>query len=285
MMRKLLFTLIVPATIITAVRAQVNYTPVSPSVTLTATYASESYNIDFNEDGVIDVIISADKEDVNPSGFMLTLTGCAIFTPGGSEVAGYPKPLGDETILLADSVSNLETIGPDLIYISSSTPALFPGIGLSIIGQMAGTTTTLSTDGEFIGKQKYIGVKFMIGTAVHYGWVLVNCSANFETVTILGYAYDETADEPILAGDMGSAGVVSVAEQTRKTNVYAHQGKMYVQTEAALQVDIFNILGAKVAEHNAINGSVIDLSNLKSGVYVVSYGSGVNKTTRKFVIE
>jgi hypothetical protein len=284
-MKKLVLSFVVSFASIATFFGQVTYTPLTPAVTLTATYASESYTIDFDGDGVVDVIVSADKEDVNANGFMLTLTGCAIFTPGNSEVAGYTKALGDETILLADSVSNLEMIGPDLYYISSATPALFPGIGLSIIGHVTGTTTALSNDGEFIGKQKYIGVKFMIGTAAHYGWVLVNCSANFETVTILGFAYEETADEPIMAGDMGSVGVVSVNEIKKKTNVYAHQQKIYVQTDTPFQLDVFNVLGAQVGQYSVVNGSIVDVSNLKSGIYVLSFGNGMNKTTRKFVVE
>jgi hypothetical protein len=284
-MRCFLFTTFFGLTALHYSTAQVNYTPVSPYVTLNATYASETHTIDFDGDGVIDVIVTADKEDVNANGFMLTLTGCAIFTPGSSEVSGYPKALGAETILLADSISNLEMIGPGLDYISSSTPALFPGIGLSIIGHVTGTTTALSNDGEFIGKQKYIGVKFMIGTDTHYGWVLVNCSANFETVTILGFAYEETPDEPIMAGDMGSAGVVSVNEIKKKTNVYTYNQKIYVQSETPLQLEVYNILGSKVGHFSVVNGSIVDVSNLKSGVYVLSYGIGANKSTRKFVIE
>jgi hypothetical protein len=284
-MKKLILSSGISLTLSTLAIGQVNYTAVSPAVTLTASYASESYTIDFDNNGVIDVIITADKEDVNPNGFFLTLTGCAIFTPGDSEVAGYPKPLGDETILLADSISNLETIGPDLDFVSSSTPALFPGIGLSIIGHVTGTSTALSTDGEFIGKQKYIGAKFMIGSEIHYGWVLVNCAANFETVTILGYAYEGSADTPIIAGDMGSAGVVNVEEVKKKINVYTHQQKIYVQSPSSVQLEIFNILGAKVGQYEVLNGTVVDVSHLKSGVYVLSYDNGVNKSTRKFVID
>ena len=47
---------------------------------------------------------------------------------------------------------------------------------------------------------KYLGVKFKIGTEVHYGWVKMNVSSDFETVTVTEIGYESSPGIPIKAG-------------------------------------------------------------------------------------
>ena len=55
--------------------------------------------------------------------------------------------------------------------------------------------------GNFAGLgDKYVGVKFYIGTAVHYAWILVNLSSDGKTFTVKKVGYNIVADAAINAG-------------------------------------------------------------------------------------
>jgi uncharacterized protein YjdB len=61
----------------------------------------------------------------------------------------------------------------------------------------------------FATGDSYIGATFKIGANVHYGWILVNWDGN-GTFTVKSYAYEDTADAEILAGDEGVAPTIDV---------------------------------------------------------------------------
>ena len=66
------------------------------------------------------------------------------------------------------------------------------------------------TDPNFQGNgDLYIGTQFDIGNNTYFGWILVSYDAN-KTLTIKSYAYEDTPNTAIIAGDTGS-GTVSVA--------------------------------------------------------------------------
>jgi hypothetical protein len=48
---------------------------------------------------------------------------------------------------------------------------------------------------------RYIGVRFMIGTDTHYGWIRLNVPTGVNQVTVLGYAYESQPGVGIHGGD------------------------------------------------------------------------------------
>ncbi|MBN1953055.1 MAG: T9SS type A sorting domain-containing protein [Bacteroidales bacterium] len=57
--------------------------------------------------------------------------------------------------------------------------------------------------GSFAGQgDKILGVKFYIGSELHYGWIRINIPAEVNTITIIDWAYDETPGRGIKAGAM-----------------------------------------------------------------------------------
>ncbi len=58
---------------------------------------------------------------------------------------------------------------------------------------------------------KYLGVKFVLNrdaapnATVHYGWVRMTTGSNYDSITIKDFAYDDTPNESILAGELPSA--------------------------------------------------------------------------------
>ncbi len=81
-----------------------------------------------------------------------------------------------------------------------------------------------STNGNWLNTVdvKFLGVKFKIEDAVHYGWIRVSTVANAEDdlhATVHDFAYESTPDTQILTGDMGppSCSEISLTSVTQTT--------------------------------------------------------------------
>jgi len=64
-----------------------------------------------------------------------------------------------------------------------------------------GTNTSQWSAGDFLGQEKFLGVRFYIGAEQHYGWIRVSLGDLVDPVTIFDWAYEATAGVRILAGD------------------------------------------------------------------------------------
>ena len=58
-------------------------------------------------------------------------------------------------------------------------------------------------------KDRYVGVRFLIGGQTHYGWIRLTVTTSTEEAArelrITGYAYETLANKPILAGTAATA--------------------------------------------------------------------------------
>ncbi len=62
------------------------------------------------------------------------------------------------------------------------------------------TYTNSDGIGDFVGEDKYVGVRFMIGASQHYGWIRVNLPRKLSPLTIIDWAYKTDANEGIVTG-------------------------------------------------------------------------------------
>ena len=62
-------------------------------------------------------------------------------------------------------------------------------------------------------KRRYLGLQFMIGNEIHYGWarlkVLYQGGPGFQA-TITGYAYETIPNKPIIAGKTKGPDVITL---------------------------------------------------------------------------
>ena len=64
------------------------------------------------------------------------------------------------------------------------------------------TQSRISINEGIAGKGNSIsGFRFLIGTDLHYGWLKLNVSSDFRTITIIEAAYDKRPNTSILAGE------------------------------------------------------------------------------------
>jgi len=54
--------------------------------------------------------------------------------------------------------------------------------------------------GDFFGDERYIGVRFYIGTEQHYGWIRASLGELIDPLTIIDWAYEDTPGIGILTG-------------------------------------------------------------------------------------
>jgi len=85
--------------------------------------------------------------------------------------------------------------------------------------------------GDFPGNEKYLGIRFYIGDAQHYGWIRVAMGDLVEPMTIVDWAYETTPGVRILAGEglgldlppnlMISGGNGATSDSTRTLTIIA----------------------------------------------------------------
>jgi len=268
----------------TAAFSQVVYTELTTPITINSTYAGEGYNVDFNNDLTPELTIYANKADTVIGGFIqAVITGVAVNTYGNTYIAGTTQLLGTETLLVADSINNVQSIGATQNYINSATPAFYPSVGLSVdAAQPSGTAIT--NVGKFRGVgYKYVGVRFEISGANHYGWIRVSCTTGSTSGTIHSYAYETTPNTSIIAGDMGAGGVMSINEMEIGATVYASENKLHVTSTEEVSYEIVAMSGAIVTQKSVNGNSIIDLNELASGIYLINYSTNKGVKSFKFL--
>ena len=85
--------------------------------------------------------------------------------------------------------------------------------------------------GDFPGDEKYIGVRFYIGTDQHYGWIRASMGTELDPMTIIDWAYESTPGDGIVTGagdDVGpevtiDPGVTETDEETISVNIYFNE--------------------------------------------------------------
>lgn len=159
----------------TTADAAVVYTDVDPDATVVT--FDPVFPIDFDGDGNVDVNMRA--ATWLGSGYIeVQENGNAVMGSAGVYIYPYNLAMNDP-------------VGPAGNFYTS-------GIMLLNTGSFAGNFLAPNNQG-------YFGVRFDIGGATHYGWVEVDVVSAGQ-VDILGFAYEDTPDTEILAGDTGGGG-------------------------------------------------------------------------------
>lgn len=259
--------------------AQVTYFDYSPDVELHATYAGESIQIDFDNDLNPELTLYGTKHDTTFSGFPVTLTGFAMTTYGNTEIVGRTTTVGTETVLEADTLLPGAVIDGSSNYINSSTPSVFPGVGLNA------DASGFAAVGQFAGaEEKYIGVKFDISGATHYGWIRVSVVSTHDTCMIYSYGYETAANTAIDAGDTG-AGTASVEEESFDGAISFEDGQFKLTQLSGANLTVYNILGeVEMSCRISSDKASIEAGNLSSGVYLAMCFKGVHSRTYKVYV-
>jgi len=262
--------------------SQIIYTDVIPDDTLVPDYTTDSRTIDFDGDFTPELIIFSTKVDTIVSGFNVTLSGIAISTMGNTEIIAQITTIGNEDVVIADTLQTGNNIDVGANYLSSATPSVFPGVGLGIQSDFFSVA-----QGDFINNgDLYFGVKFDISANTHYGWVRVKIDTLAESGIIYDFAYQSIADSSIFAGDTDS-GFISVSNANlEEVVIYAANKKLHIITgNESGNLAIHNLLGKQLINTQVNGNTNFDINDLSKGIYLVSFTNGINTITKKVYIE
>ena len=130
---------------------------------------------------------------------------------------------------------------------------------------------------------KYLGLRFDIGGNTHYGWARLDVGLDPTNWLIKGYAYNSTPDEGIAAGDEGT---LTVGDQYFKDFIYFVDANSQLNLRANAPMEnlqLVNIIGQEVISQKLANSNeIINISSLKSGIYIASIS--INGNTQSFKI-
>jgi len=152
---------------------------------------AEQYYLDLNHDKITDFTI--------------------VNFPDGSAEWLYLKPAAGNS-----EVGSVTQSGWHFAAAMKKGSAIGPkGHFLGGTGMMAAAFSTRSSIGPWRNvTNRYLGLKFQIKGKTHYGWARLNVTGGSIVATLTGYAYETTANKPIIAGKTKGADVIRVSDTT-----------------------------------------------------------------------
>lgn len=266
-----------------AASAQVNYTDVSPDVTI-STSGTTQYVLDLDGDltGELAFVVSSGSNPGTFSSVSYTVNFAGAGAAFGTSAASTNGWMGSGTVPSNVPTSNM--IGSTGTFVQA-----FGTLGASqttYLGAPYGGTYGPYTDGNFLGSEGYIGIRFDISGATHYGWARVEVASDGKSLTIKDYAYDQTAGAAIPAGDVGT-GIDELNIENLVHFVNSQTNKVIVKTKNLTNgtINVVGIDGKSISSTKIANNSeLVDLNGLAAGIYVINVTSNEGFLSKKVYV-
>ena len=220
-------------------------------------------------------IVYTDITDGQPATINMDNSGTAEFTIANGNLTtfgDYISYISGCNIIASGTVANGWDVAAGLsLNDPIGSTGNFIGQGDCEVTGWGGTTTfPLNVD-------KYLGVKFLISGNVHYGWirVYVTGTADNYTVTYKDYAYENTPNTTILAGNKATGINETILANDNGFKFYNNQNQVKIVSEEANNtintVELLNINGQLIKTINANNSKSVnvDIDNISKGVYFI----------------
>lgn len=266
--------------------AQIMFTDVDPDIVVEA--PGGIYELDLNNDAVTDFIFSATSAGAT----ILTSLGANVFY-GTHAVFADPQYINSiaaqagaaSGFAYPYALESAAVVGPSLIF----QDAAFQTLGYNFYALQGADYTTIHAYGNWLGGKtdKFVGLKFVTGGFLHYGWLRMDTDSANRSFTIKSYAYEATANTPVTT----SLVITGTDEHVRPGtfNVYAFHSTLYVSTQHVNgdepSIEVFDGGGRKVYTAGLQSGSTqISLDHLPAALYIVRINSADKIFTKKIEI-
>jgi hypothetical protein len=271
---------------VTGASAQVVYTDVNPDVVLTPGGTAQ-YILDLNNDATAEMgfvmIEGMQSGSFTTSGQTVNYTvdyvgGVAAFGSTAPATNGWMGSSAPSALAAGAAISGSNFNG------SQGSLGLVQDIGFAAPFSAYGYTTS---SGNFLGTEAFVGVRFDISGATHYGWARIEMAADGSSMTVKDYAYESTAGSAINAGDTGN-GTAGVNDISNDVSIRTIAGNLRIDLENVSNADIIvsNLSGQNVISDNMnSNVKVISMSDLSTGIYLVNVVTETGTTTKKIYVK
>jgi len=119
-----------------------------------------------------------------------------------------------------------------------------------------------------------------------YGWIRCMLSADKTTFTIYDYAFDNTMDGSIIAGQQFNTGIED--EVSKSINVEVADNQIYISAQnktADWTVHLYNDVGQQIFNHSMIdNSEIINCNQYQPGVYILRLQTEYGIINRKILL-
>lgn len=132
---------------------------------------------------------------------------------------------------------------------------------------------------------KYLGFKFQIGSATHFGWARLSVDSLVDNFTLKDYAYDSVANESFFAGLITA--INQPSNDLSKVIVFNNELKIFSSGQSnSFLLKIFSIEGKQMMnEIEFVKQIKINLNDLPTGLYLLKLqDENNNLSTYKFSI-
>ena len=143
--------------------------------------------------------------------------------------------------------------------------------------------------GKWYGvEDRYLPLRFKIGTDKHYGWARLDVPSLISSFTIKDIAYNPTPNEGLFAGQGDPTGV-QITPMPETVKIFAYDGivntVLFNQKIDNASLVITNMMGQQVKAMSLTKSSTqIDVSDLAFGIYVVTVVNGGQVFTQKVAL-
>jgi hypothetical protein len=237
----------------------------------------ETYDIDIDNDGIVDFTINANQQS-----YAFTYNSMPITIE-----VGYVNLAGNLVNQFAGGVGVASSQGFTYPYnyaLNLNVGVVVNSIDFSTFvssGALAGKVEAITTFNGFPvtvggfdfgkfgdGEEYFVGVKFEIGSSLHYGWLrFKDVRQNGSKWTLVDMAYNTIEGEEIVTGQ-----TLSVKENNPNTNIIVDADNINIITDGTLinaKVDVVNMLGQTVANTLITSNHSSIKKSFDSGIYVV----------------
>ncbi|MFG6686637.1 T9SS type A sorting domain-containing protein [Mariniflexile sp. HNIBRBA6329] len=131
---------------------------------------------------------------------------------------------------------------------------------------------------------RYLGLRFLINGLTHYGWARLEVTSPYQWI-IKDYAYNETPNEPIFAGQM----VLDLEESyIKNVKVIVSNGQISIlYLPNRTKYNLYTLNGQKIGHGDLEQGhDQINALNLSSGLYLIELidKKSISSTKLKIII-
>lgn len=235
--------------------AFVNYTDLDPDSVIVL--GDQIFRLDINADGFVDFKFGVNAySDVFTTGSLagqdFYFNGAFAFGEGNNSFAGVKNELPFNTYFLPFVYEFGQYIGWDANW---QPPAVLGSLNYLIDPEDSAGTSGGYWDSRTDG---YLGIRFEVGSNVHFGWVRLDVGSpgGSNTIIVKDFAWEDAAWNGINAGAINGGVDPAVGLEPAvltKVNAYSHNGSLFIQHEHSepLQLQLFNLQGELVWEDNA----------------------------------
>ena len=290
--------LLLLALIATQAQAQIIYTDVIPDQVYNQ--FNDTCLIDLDDDGQLDLRIRYVLDNVGQS----CSGGCTGQMAYPRHVFVDPMPgnlIADSAMAYVNELSSGDAIDGSLLWGADAGQLLIEKVGASCTVWLGGSIcAAIYPNGDWglaPPATGFVGVQFLIGGQIHYGWVRLRVQSGpggTMNLFLLDYAYNSVPGEPILAGESLPTSIARIAQSSMQVSPNPFSSALSISlptgTTGSVSCRVLSLFGQALVTRTAVPASgpsaiTLDLGSLAPGTYLLEMQVDGERMVRKVLKE